>query len=166
MPDYVEYFLNSESGVVQYETLEIRHPSFSKGYRIVRNATAGVWLTNELGQVWFYEYYPLKITGNEVRENMDFGITVELGDLGEIIPKELDAVAQADAFQTKPSVIYRTYRSDDRSAPIYGPINLEITSFAFKGEGCIFEAKAPALNVNGTGETYKFGQFPMLRGFV
>ena len=110
MPDYVEYFLNSESGVVQYETLEIRHPSFSKMYRIVRNATAGVWLTNELGQVWFHEYYPLKITGNEVRENMDFGITVELGDLGEIIPKELDAVAQADAFQTKPSVIYRTYR--------------------------------------------------------
>lgn len=166
MPDYVEYFLNSQSGVVQYETLQISHSSFSKVYRIVRNAVGGVWLTNEQSQTFFYEHYPLKITGNEIRENMDFGITVELGDLGMVVPTELDRVAAADTFRTKPSVIYRTWRSDDRSAPIYGPINLEISSFAFKAGGCIFEAKAPALNINGTGEVYKFDQFPMLRGFV
>lgn len=166
MPDYVQYFLNSQSSVIQYETLQINHPNFSKPYRLVRNATAGLWLTNENAQVFFYTYMPMRITGNGVRENMDYGIKVELGDLGEVIPLELDNISIGNGFMTKPAVIYRTWRSDDTSAPLYGPINLELTSFSFDKTGCVFEAIAPAININGTGDVYKFDQFPMMRGFV
>lgn len=161
---YVEYFLNSKSSVVQLECLTIGHPLFSKQYRIVRNATKGIWIQD--GGSFFYEYYPLRITGNSLREDLDFGLTVELGDLGEVIPTEIDAIVQAEDAIRKPWCIYRCYRSDDLTKPIFGPIDLEITNFAFNREGCRFEAVAPSLNINGTGETYKLDRFQTLRGFL
>lgn len=166
MSDYTEYFLNSKSSVVQLELIEIAHPSFTKTYRIVRNATAGITVTLETSEVAAFDYYPAKIKGLGTRENLDFGLSMELGDLGEIIPKELDEVDADESFQTKPTVVYRTYRSDDLTKPLFGPLVLEITTFNFKREGSSFEAKAPSLNVNTTGELYTFARFPMLRGFL
>lgn len=166
MSEYSEFFLSSKSSVVQLDTLEISHPNFTQVYRVVRNAVAGVTVTLETGASAAFTYYPLRITGVGLRENLDFGIKVDLGDLGEVLPAELDAVAAADGYETKPTVIYRTYRSDDLSAPLFGPINLEVKAFNFNREGSTFEARAPSLNVNKTGELYSLDRFPMLRGFL
>ena len=96
---------------------------------------------------------------------LDQSFTISLGDLGEILPAELDAVATADGFDEKPVLIYRTYRSDVLTAPLF-VITLEVESFTFNEQGAVFEAKAPSLNINKTGETYTFARFPMLRGFL
>jgi len=166
MPDYSTFFLNSLSSVVQLETLEITHPNFSQDYFIVRNATNGVTLTLEDLSSQEFIYYPLKITAVGTRENLDFGVRVDLGDLGEVLPVELDNVATAAGYGTKPVVKYRTYRSDDLTAPLYSPVTLEIENFSFTRNGCSFEAKAPSLNISSTGETYSLDRFPMLRGFL
>lgn len=166
MSEYTEYFLNSKSSIVQLELIEIKHPNFTQDYRIVRNATAGVTVTLETGVIASFDYYPAKIKGLGTRENLDFGLSMELGDLGEILPKELDEISLYDNFQTKPVVVYRTYRSDDLTKPLFGPLVLEVTTFNFKKEGASFEAKAPSLNVSTTGELYTFARFPMLRGFL
>jgi len=97
---------------------------------------------------------------------LDQSFTFTLGDLGELLPKELDAVASANGFSEKPRVVYRTYRSDDLTKPLFGPILLEVESFAFNREGASFTAKAPSLNINKTGEVYRLERFPMLRGFL
>jgi hypothetical protein len=89
-----------------------------------------------------------------------------MGDLGEIIPMELDLVEQADGFLTKPTLKYRNFRSDDLENVLYGPVTLEIKTFSFNREGCLFEAKAPSLNVSKTGEIYSLDRFPMLRGML
>ena len=107
----------------------------------------------------------MKITNAETRENLDFGISVEMGDLGETIPSELDNVYSDNSFSEKPQVVYRTFRSDDLSEPLL-EVDLEIKSISFNKTGCKFEAKAPALNVSSTGELYKLSRFPMLRGFL
>lgn len=166
MPTYAEFFLNSKTSVVQLETLEILHPNFTKIYRIVRNAVEGVTLTLENGQLVTFDYYPLQIENAGVRDDLDQAIKINLGDLGEVLPKELDEVSSNNGFGTKPTVVYRTYRSDDLSRPLFGPVTLEVSSFAFNREGSTFEAKAPSLNVNKTGELYKLDRFPMLRGFL
>lgn len=166
MTTYSEFFLNSKSSVVQLELLEISHPNFTKTYRIVRNAVEGVTVTLEDASIQTFDYYPLRITGTETRENLDFSLQIDLGDLGEVLPPELDAVSSASGFETKPIVKYRTYRSDDLTAPLFGPLVLEVKSFSFNREGSTFEAKAPSLNVNKTGELYKIDRFPMLRGFL
>jgi len=166
MTDYSQFFLNSSSSIPQLELLEITHPNFSQDYFIVRNATNGITVTLEDLSSQAFVYYPLKITAVGTRENLDFSIRVDLGDLGEVLPVELDNVATAAGYGTKPTVKYRTYRSDDLTAPLYGPVTLEVESFSFTREGCSFEAKAPSLNISSTGETYSLDRFPMLRGFL
>lgn len=166
MTTYAEFFLKSKSSVVQLETLEISHPNFTKVYRIVRNAVQGVTVTLENASSATFDYYPLAIENAGVRDDLDQAITINLGDLGEVLPKELDEISSNNGFGTKPTVVYRTYRSDDLTRPLFGPVLLEVTSFAFNREGSTFEAKAPSLNVNKTGERYKLDRFPMLRGFL
>lgn len=166
MSSYAEFFLKSKSSVVQLETLEISHPDFTKVYRIVRNAVEGVTLTLENGTSAMFDYYPLQIENAGVRDDLDQSIKINLGDLGEVLPKELDEVSSNNGFGIKPIVIYRTYRSDDLTRPLFGPVTLEVSTFAFNREGSTFEAKAPSLNINKTGETYSLDRFPMLRGFL
>ena len=166
MSNYAEFFLKSKSSVVQLETLEISHPNFTKTYRVVRNAVEGVTALLENGTSATFDYYPLSIENAGVRDDLDQSIRINLGDLGEVLPKELDEVSSNNGFGTKPIVIYRTYRSDDLSRPLFGPVTLEVSTFAFNREGSTFEAKAPSLNINKTGEVYSLDRFPMLRGFL
>ena len=166
MPDYTEFFLNSKSSVVQLELLEISHPDFTKTYYIVRNNTEGITVTLEDLTEQTFDYYPLKVTPSGSREDLDFGVRIDLGDLGEVLPEELDAVASASGYSVKPTVKYRLYRSDDLTAPMLGPHTMEVTAFSFTREGASFEARAPSLNVNRTGEVYRVDRFPMLKGFL
>jgi hypothetical protein len=163
---FYEYFLNSPSTVVMLELLEISHPNFTQTYYIVRNATKGVTVTLENLAVQLFDYYPLRITPLSASDDLDQALRIDLGDIGEVFPQELDAIATARGFDTKPTVIYRTYRSDDLAAPLYGPWTLEVSSFSFNQDGVSFEAKAPSLNVAGTGQIYTLNRFPMMRGFL
>lgn len=166
MSNYSQFFLNSKSSVVKLETIEITHPNFTKPYRLVRNAVAGITAKLEDGSTVDFEYYPLRVTASKSGDDLDMGIRVDLGDLGEVLPTELDAVASANGFGVKPVVKYREYRSDDLNNVLNGPIVLEVRTFSFKREGSSFEAKAPSLNINRTGEIYDLERFPMLRGFL
>lgn len=161
-----DFFLNSKASVVQLELLEISHSQFSQIFYAVRNATRGITVTHENGLDYAYEYVPMKITPGGVREDLDFLIEVTFGDLGEIIPAEIDAIRAANAFSEYPVIRYRVYRSDDLTFPLYGPYKLEIEDFNFTREGSSFEAKPPSLNTQKTGETYKLARFPMLRGLL
>jgi hypothetical protein len=167
MSEYSEFFLNSGSNIVELELIEISHPNFTKTYYLVRNAIDGVTVTLEggLGSKAF-EYYPLQITPVGSGDDLDQVLKVQLGDLGELLPQELDAIFTANGFGIKPTLIYRTYRSDDLTAPLYGPLRFEINNISFKAEGAVFEATAPKLNTAATGELYTTNRFPMLRGFI
>ena len=165
MSAYTEFFLNAPSSIVQLELLDITHPSFSKPYYIVRNAVKGVTVTLEDSTTRAYTHYPLRIKKSASNETLDTGFAIDLGDLGEVVPMEIDNVAVADTFATKPQVIYRAYRSDDLTVPLVGPLILEGTPISINWEASSFTAKAPSLNINRTGEFYKIDRFPMLKGF-
>lgn len=166
MSEYSEFFLNSSSNTVQLETFELSHPDFSKVYYVVRNAVNGITATLETSVQVEFEYYPLRIESAGVKDDLDQGIKISFGDLGEVLPLELNLIENAESFNVKPVLIYRTYRSDDLAAPLFGPIVLEIEKFTFTKEGATFEAKAPSLNISKTGEVYNINRFPMLRGFL
>ena len=166
---YAEFFLSAARDVVELQLLEISHPSFSQTYFAVRNARAGVTVTHEDAVVQAYTYYPMKILLLGSRGDLDTGISVSFSDLGETLPKELDAIDDADldvGYITRPMVKYRVYRSDDLSAPLYGPQTLQMQNIAFNRKGVTFQAKPPKLNVLTTGELYTLDRFPMLRGFL
>lgn len=163
--DYIQFFLNGRRDTAEIETLEITHPAFSRAYYIVRNVTGGISLTHEDGKEYFHEYYPLGMEDEGSKDDLDFGISINLGDLGEIIPDEIDNLIAADGFYEKPKVVYRSYRSDTLKM-MRGPLDLEISDLSFTGEGSAFTAGAPRVNRNGTGLRYDFSRFPSLREFV
>lgn len=166
-PEYIDYFLNSRSSVVQLELLEVNHPSFSQPYRIVRNAADGVTVDLSPAEEGVeFTYYPARVSSVGAKGDLDAAIRVELGDLGEIIPLEVDRVRDQARFHVKPSVRFWAFRSDDLSGPIFGPLALEVREFTFNHEGARFEAIAPSLNSIRTGERYNLDRFPMLRGFL
>ena len=70
------------------------------------------------------------------------------------------------ASTPRPTVVYRAFRSDDLSRPIFGPVTLEIAAITMKREGSSFEAKAPSFDLNRTGECYGILRFPGLRSFI
>ena len=160
MSVYSEFFLNSKSSVVQLELLEISHNSFSKIYRIVRNAVNGVTIP----LIGTFEYYPLKIRQGSTQEgNLDTTINVDLGDLGDVVGAEIDRALAAVTMTTKPQFRYWTYREDNLDTPLYGPVQLEITTISMTREGVSFQAISRQFNLNKTGEAYTFDRFPMLR---
>jgi hypothetical protein len=165
MSSYTDFFLNSPARVVQLDLLEISHPNFSKTYRIVRNKVGGCTATID-GTPQVFDYYPLSVTPNSDRGDLDYSLQIQLGDLGDVIPTELDNVVAADGMGTKPTVRYWTFRSDDLTAALFGPISLEITTIQMTREGTSFLASAPALNSNRTGEIYLPSRFPGLAGLL
>jgi hypothetical protein len=166
MPDYAAYFLGSKSSVVYLETLQISHPSFSRTYWLVRNAIGGITATLETAAAQVFEYYPLRIRPIAAGDDLDQSLEVDLGDLGSIIPAELDRIEEAGTMGIKPEVRYRAWRSDDLSAPLIGPLVLEIADLSSDLDGSSFNASAPSLNVKRTGELYRLERFPMLRAFL
>ena len=162
----LSFFLTSRRDVVYLDLLEISHPNFTQVYRRVRNHAAGVAVTLETGETAAFEYYPMHVTELGEQVDLDTGLRIDFGDLGEILPQEVDAVTDAAGLGIKPTIIYRAYRSDDLTAPLVGPLRLEATSFSFQREGASFEAHAPYVNRNKTGETYNLTRFFMLRGYV
>lgn len=163
----LSYFLGAKRNVVALELVEISHPSFSQVYRRVRNARAGVTVTLEgAGGEQTFDYYPMNIVELGDSADLDTGIRIDFGDLGEVIPLELDNAYAADNMVTKPEVVYRVYRSDDLTAPLIGPLRLQASSFSFTREGASFEASAPYVNNNRTGQVFNLSRFFTLRGFV
>lgn len=163
---YSQFFLSSSASIVPLETLEISHPSFSKTYWIVRNAINGLTATLETGASATFVYYPLSIKQTGASDDLDQKLQIQLGDLGEIVPMEIDNVVTAGTFGTKPTLIYRSFRSDDLTAPMDGPYLYEITSIGTKKDAAAFSAQAPSLNTTRTGEFYTTDRFPMLAAFI
>lgn len=166
MSEYSEFFFNSSGKVAQLECFEISHPNFTKTYRVVKNATNGISVKYEDGVFYEHVYYPMSVESLGMRGDLDQGFKISFGDLGEILPSELDNLADADGFGVKPVLKYRTFKSSDLTQVLFGPLLLRITSMAFSSEGATFEAAAPSLNINKTGEIYKISRFPTLRGFL
>lgn len=164
--DYIAFFLNSRSGIVQYECIEFAHPSFSKTYRIVRNNAYGLTVTHEDGQQYLYDYYPLQIDAGNTKDDLDQSLNISIGDLGEELPAEFERALTGAYSEQAPTLKYRIYRSDVLTAPMYSLQTLEVTSVSMDGRAATFEAKAPELNNTKTGRLYTLDRFPMLRGFL
>ena len=171
-----EFFFAESQAVRQLQLLEITHPDFTSPYRLVRNAPGGIKAIHEDDNgPYLYQYVPMQIKQLGASSDLDQSIEVTFGDLGTLLPIELEQVMEANGMQTKPTVIYREYITSDIAMidgepvltdPVYGPFTLEVNSIAFNKTGCVFTAKPPQMNKGRTGEVYDVARFPMLAGFL
>lgn len=166
MSAYSEFFLSTASAVAELELIDIFHPNFDKVYYIVRNQPAGVTVTLEDATERDYKFYPLDVRPIGFRDDLDQGFAITIGDTGDTLPAEIERVLTADGTNVYPTFTYRSYRADNLTAPLFGPVNLVIESVSFTEEGATFNAVAPSLNRSRTGELYRLDRFPMLRGLL
>ncbi len=175
-----EYFFKSQTAVTRFQLLEISHPNFTQTFRVLRNKGLGdIHVLHEDSAAVVYSHFPMKIDEMGADNSLDQEIQVTLGDLGQVLPFELEQVTIANAMNTKPVLVYREYLSDSFVEvtiggipviqyvnPVRGPFTLEINSIAFNKQGAVFSAKPPAFNKVRTGEYYTVERLPMLRGFL
>jgi len=160
------FFLNTDASIFEYETLEIDHTNMAAPIYLVRNNRYGLTATLETAAEVTFVYVPMKVTRASLRGDMDSSMKFALGDLGEIIPDQLDAIRTAGGLGEKPTVKFRTFRSDDLSAPFFGPITLEMRSLPRSGDGAAFDASPPRLNLSRTGIRYAIADQPQLRALL
>lgn len=167
MSTYSAYYLASPPTAVELELLEISHHRFSKTYRIVSNSTEDVIVTHEggAGPFTYSGSIPLQIRRLGTQNDLDQALRIDLGDLGSVLPLEIDAVLTANEMLTKPVLKYRTYDHRNLTVPLSGPSIHEITSVNFNKTGASFEAASPKLNVTRTGKLYEVPKFPMMVAF-
>ena len=166
MPDFNRFFLNGSPDSVLLETLVISHANFTREYALVSNAIGGITATLEDGTEQVFEQYPFIRSDSEIQGNLDFGFSVQLGDLGEIIPRELDAIRATEGRRIAPTVVYRSFSSADLSSPLDGPYTLKMIGPAVSKDGTVFVASALTANNSTTGKVYDFSRFPGLRELV
>ncbi|WP_334158463.1 DUF1833 family protein [Achromobacter insolitus] len=165
--DYVDFFFGAPQSAAELQTLEISQPSFSQVWRLQSHYREGFYARLETGEQAFFQYVPMRLKPLEERANLDFGLTVILGDLGEILPDEIQRARTAGTLRTNPPVVkYRAYRTDNLESPMFGPVSLQARQIARSEDGAKFNAMAPEANANKTGILYRSDVFPMLLGFL
>lgn len=164
---YTDFYLGDTGSVSPLYTLEISQPSFSRVYRFQPHYRAGLVLTTEDGELRQFDWMPMRLQEMAARADLDFGLSVTFGDLGEVLPEEIARARAAGTLRTHPAqVVYRVYRSDVLSEPMYGPIHLEAPTITRGQDGSQFEARPRRLNDSRTGILYRTDLYPALLGFL
>lgn len=164
MSDRSEFYLSGARSVARIELMEVTHPNFTKDYYLCRNVVEGVNVVLEDARRVYFGFYPIQIAPTTVSDDLDRGFTLTIGDTGDTLPTEIEAVYNADGFRVRPKFVYREYRSDNLTVPLAGPLNLEIADVTEGIEGFTFVASSPGANYSKTGELYRIDRFIMLRG--
>ncbi|MEG0343404.1 MAG: DUF1833 family protein [Acinetobacter sp.] len=146
------------------ECVEISHPNWPNVQRFVTNSNLNITVKHEDGQAHEYLFSPLTISKSAENGNLDSGLSVKIGDVGEVIPDLIDLIIE-DEDITLPKVSYRAYFIGQYDAPIAVSRDLDLESVTRDIKGSEIEAVAPGLNDNGNGEVYSASTDPSLVSF-
>jgi hypothetical protein len=162
--DLNEYYLDSSPSVKLLECIEIKHSLWPVSLRYVTNNAYGMTVKHEDGETAVYEYMPLQIRRGNTADNLDQTLSITVGDLGEVVPKLLKIIGDADS-EERPQVTYRCYSSSNLDMPIDRQSGLEVEGMSRDPQATTFDAAAQRLNSVGTGRLYTVDEFPGLKGF-
>lgn len=159
------FMMTSPATDVLLETLELSHPSWSKTYRIIRNDCLGASLNTENGPL-FFDYVPFNLRQSGDSGDLNKKISVELSDLGEIIPDEFRRMEDAGTLNTAPKMVVRCF-SHRTGEMVLGPMKLDVRGAVFVAEkGCKLEASAKAAMANSTGTVFDIERVPTIKAFL
>ena len=161
----MEYWLRGRHDDVRLECIEIKHPSFSRDYRFVRNHADGVRIKHEDGVYRDYEPLPMTINAAKSASDLQQSFTIGIGDVGEVMPREIDRLRRGSHQLVKPTLNYRTYLTSDSTTPMNSVRGLEITDNKPQKQGAVFACQARQLNKNSTGIIFTDDLVPTLKGF-
>lgn len=175
MPDRANnFFLRGNPHTMRLQLIEVTHPAWINTHRYVQNLVEGgrFWHavsgseTNEYA--WHdYTYTPIGIKKSKSDDSLDQSITITVGDLGEKLPDDMDALRRHSAYSAvRPVLNYREYLSDNMADPLVSVEGLTVEDYQPHIEGGLFICKAKELNLTATGISFTVDSFPGLRDFI
>lgn len=160
------FYLSCPRSVYRVECLEIWHPALPSGiYRFTYSDIDGVTVTHEDGQKHYYQYCPMSVKPLSRRTDLQTGMEVTVGDIGDGIPELLNKIEAAGGMDEPAVCVYRSYRSDKLNTVIDGPLEYGIDQISRDEEASTFEVRGRPMNYSGTGRYYDLDEF-QLRGFI
>lgn len=144
--------------------IEITHPKWTSVLRFVTNSNFNINVKHEDGQSFEYVPSNLTITKSSESGNLDQGLSVKVGDVGELIPECIDAFIY-DEDIVLPTASYREYFIGRYESPVVVSRGLDVEGVTRDDQGSDCEVVAPRLNDNGNGEVYDVSTDPGLAGF-
>ncbi len=163
--DSISFHLEASDQVIGYDTLALSHPGFPQVYYMVRNANPSLTATLETGETVTFNRVPTELEWKGERDDLDVSLDIRLGDVGEIAAAEIESLRLAGLLLAKPTLTYRSFRSDDLSAPMDGPISLQVSTPNVTAEGATFTAEVQRLNTSGSGQRFTTARFVMMKAF-
>lgn len=152
--------------LIVYATLELWHPSFSVPVRAVTGVYSNMNFTLEGGaprnggQSVTFSAIPFRADWPEVSERTPPQIKVTIDNVARELAPVLEG---ALAYRGDLQALYREYRSDQLTAPCYGPITLVVKKVTVTGASVIGVAQIVNLaNRKFPYKTYTLTEFPSL----
>ena len=154
---------SNPEGQMDFETVEITHPSLSKRYLFVVGTT-DLTATLETGETVKFEATPMNVQDGGNDNDTDQQASFTLPDVGNILDDEMSRIALSD--EEPPVFIFRAFISTDLSHPARGPVTYDLQTLSQNKGVFTAEVGVPRLNQQQTGILMTPQVIPLLRGIL
>lgn len=160
---YKRKLASNPDGQMDFDTVEISDPYFSKRYLLVVG-TSDLTATLETGETVTFEGIPMEVGEGGNNNDTDQQASFTLPDVGNLLDDET-ARLPLD-YEGAPVFIFRSFVSTDLSYPARGPVTYDLQTLT-QSKG-VFTAGVgvPRLNERQTGLLMTPEEIPLLRGVL
>lgn len=154
---------SNPDGQMDFDTVEISDPHFSKRYLLVVG-TSDLTATLETGETVTFEGVPMEVGEGGNNNDTDQQASFTLPDVGNILDDEMARLPLG--YSGSPVFTFRTFVSTDLSYPARGPVTYDLQTIT-QSKG-VFTAGVgvPRLNERQTGILMTPEEIPLLRGVL
>lgn len=160
---YKRKLASNPDGQMDFDTLEITHPLFSRRYLLVVGAS-DLTATLETGETVTFEGVPMEIAEGGNNNDTDQQASFTLPDVGNLLDDEMSRLPLGD--NSAPVFTFRTYVSTDLSYPARGPVTYDLQSLTQSKGVFTADVGVPRLNERQTGLLMTPQEIPLLRGIL
>lgn len=154
---------SNPDGQLDFNTVEITHPLFSKRYLLVVG-TSDLTATLETGETVVFEGVPMEAAEGGNNNDTDQQASFTLPDVGNLLDDEMARLPLG--YKEDPVFTFRAFVSTDLSFPSRGPVTYDLQTLT-QGKG-VFTAGVgvPRLNERQTGILMTPQEIPVLQGVL
>jgi hypothetical protein len=160
---YRRKLASNPDGQMDFDTVEITHPLFSKRYLLVVG-TSPLTATLETGELVTFEPTPMDVAEGGNNNDTDQQARFTLPDVGNLLDDEMSRLPLSDTLA--PVFTFRSFVSTDLSYPARGPVTYDLQTLTQSKGVFTADVGAPRLNERQTGILMTPQEIPLLRGVL
>jgi len=160
---YKRKLASNPDGQLDFDTVEITHPLFSKRYLLVVG-TSPLTATLETGETVTFDPTPMEVAEGGNNNDTDQQASFTLPDVGNLLDNEMSRLPLG--YEGSPVFIFRSFVSTDLSYPARGPVTYDLQTLTQSKGVFTADVGVPRLNERQTGILMTPEEIPLLRGVL